>query len=204
MHPPLRARSGQRTLSQPLTRDQRPDPPSAGSEKRIEVHDKTRLIEVLRETLCAQLGALERRQRDTADGATHEESRAEHAKDTRATEQSYLARGLAERVEQMRATIDTLASFPLRPFDPEEAIAVGALVELADLAATSDPTRPASECWWIVPAGGGLSLDLDAHRVRTVTPAAPLGRALLGLVAGDEVRLDTPRGKRDVEVLRIG
>ena len=67
--------------------------------------DKAAVLCALRERVGADLDALVRRQRDVQAGAVHEEKRAEHAKDTRATEQSYLARGLAERVAELEAVI---------------------------------------------------------------------------------------------------
>ncbi len=45
--------------------------------------DKTALLDSLRERVAADLEALARRQKDAQAGATHDESRAEHAKDTR-------------------------------------------------------------------------------------------------------------------------
>jgi len=43
--------------------------------------------------LAADLDTLERAHRATTEGATHEEAKPENDKDTRALEQSYLARG---------------------------------------------------------------------------------------------------------------
>ena len=77
--------------------------------------DKTALLDSLRERVAADLEALARRQKDAQAGATHDESRAEHAKDTRATEQAYLARGLAERVADLRRT--ATAPSPLSSFE---------------------------------------------------------------------------------------
>ena len=79
--------------------------------------DKAALLESLQARVSADLAALERRQMETQEGATHAESRAEHAKDTRATEQSYLARGLAERVADTRRTCTALATLELRSFE---------------------------------------------------------------------------------------
>ena len=70
--------------------------------------DKARLLRDLRERVASDLDGLVRRQQDAQKGATHEENRAEHGKDTRATEQSYLARGLAARVEEMRQSMSIL------------------------------------------------------------------------------------------------
>ena len=163
--------------------------------------DKSELLDSLRGRIAVDLAALERRQRDTQAGATHEENRAEHAKDTRATEQSYLARGLAERVEDLRRTATALATLQLRSFAPDEPIALTALVLIESQDGESGSAR--RESWFVVPGGGGLELAPSGADVRTVTPRSPLGRSLLGLREGDEGTLLTPRGQRRFEVLEI-
>jgi transcription elongation GreA/GreB family factor len=159
--------------------------------------DKTRLLHDLRERVNSDLAALFRRQQDTQQGATHEENRSEHAKDTRATEQSYLARGLALRVEEMRQTASALEKLDPASFERQDSIALSALVVLRD------PEQAEIETWWLVPGPGGVELFQADLRIRTLTPAAPLGRALIGLHAGDEGSVVTPGGGRDFEVLEI-
>jgi len=159
--------------------------------------DKTRLLRDLREHIASDLEGLIRRQQDTQKGATHEENRAEHAKDTRATEQSYLARGLAARVEEVRRIASNLEKIELTDFDPQTAIGLTALVVLRD---TGDPER---QTWWLLPGPGGIELSQADTRIRTLTPSAPLGKALIGLHTGDEGSLWTPRGERFFEVLEI-
>lgn len=159
--------------------------------------DKGALLALLRTRIEADLEALMRRQQDVQDGATHEESRSEHAKDTRATEQSYLARGLAQRVEDLTRTRDALAVLPLRDFAEDDPIAVCALVTLQDEAETE------AQWVWLVPGASALDLRQDGQTIRTVTPVSPLGRALLGLHAGDQGRLKTPRAERHFEVIGV-
>lgn len=165
--------------------------------------DKQALLEALRARVSRDLEALVRRQQDTARGATHEENRSEHAKDTRATEQSYLARGLAERVADLRVAQDRLAR--LDPVACEDEMRIGALV------AIRDEDTHTLEHWWLVPVAGGIDLESAVelegqratHRIRTVTPAAPLGRSLVGLAVGDEGTFRSPKGERRFEVLEI-
>ena len=163
--------------------------------------DKIRLIDSLRAQVDADLDALERRQIDIQEGATHEESRAEHAKDTRATEQAYLARGLADRVADLRRTRTALATLDVRHFGPNDSIAVSALVTVSSEDDGDD--APACESWFVVPGAGGLELEEAGIRIRTVTPVSPLGRALLGLRQGDQGTVRTPRGERALEVLEV-
>lgn len=165
--------------------------------------EKNALLDALIVQVEDQLTALVRRQQDTADGATHEESRSEHAKDTRATEQSYLARGLAERVEQSRRTVAALHHLELQTFEISDPIAISALVTLET---ESEEGAAKTERWFVVPGAGGLELELEATEsapIRTVTPVSPLGRSLLGLVAGDEGEVRTPRGRRAFEVVDV-
>lgn len=159
--------------------------------------DKSRLLRELRQRVGSDLDALVRRQQDTQRGATHEENRAEHAKDTRATEQSYLARGLAARVEGVRQTADELGKIDLMAFDTQDPIGLTALVVLRDA------DEIGSQTWWLVPGPGGIELSQRDTRVRTLTPTAPLGRALIGLRVGDEGSVSTPRGMRCFEILEI-
>lgn len=167
--------------------------------------DKAALLVLLQSRIAADLEALMRRQQDVQDGATHEESRSEHAKDTRATEQSYLARGLAQRVEDLTRTRDALAVLPLRDFAQDDPIAVCALVTLQNEAETELEAKVEAKVqWvWLVPGASALDLEQNGRAIRTVTPVSPLGRALLGLHVGDEGRLKTPRSKRNFKVLSV-
>lgn len=174
----------------------------------MELIDKVRLLDELRARIAANLDALERRQRDVQAGSTHEESRSEGSKDTRATELSYLARGLAERVAETARTAKALDSLAPRAFAADDAIAVTALVVLSletepDSGSSGQATVSEEQIWWIVASAGGFELEQDGLAIRTITPVSPMGRALLGLQAGDEGSVRTPRGERTFEVLRV-
>ena len=54
---------------------------------------KTQLRDELLAVLAAQLAVADRAHQASLEGATHEEAKPENNKDTRALEQSYLARG---------------------------------------------------------------------------------------------------------------
>jgi transcription elongation GreA/GreB family factor len=159
--------------------------------------DKAGLLLQLRQRVERDLEDLVRRQRDIQLGATHEENRAEHAKDTRATEQSYLARGLAERVEQQREVAGLLATLDPTPCDARGAISLGTVV------VGRDGEDDAIQAWWLIPGVGGVALSQGKRTIRTLTPASPLGRALIGLRVGDEAAYATPRGERILEILEI-
>ncbi len=159
--------------------------------------DKEELRSQLLAQVRADLEALIRTQDDAHKGATHSENRAEHAKDTRATEQSYLARGLAERVEALRETETRLAQLELPAFDPDDPIAPCAVVRVRENAAAEVC------CWWLLPVAGGLSITQGSETIRTLTPASPLGRALAGLGRDESGSFRTPRGEKHFTVLDV-
>ena len=149
--------------------------------------DQPELLDRLRARVAANLESLTASQANVQSGAIHEEHRQEHPKDTRATEASYLARGLAERVESMRDMVAALAAVKIRDFAEDDPIALTALVALEQ----SEGARP---LYFLVPSAGGETLEYDGETIHTVTPEAPVGRALIGQFVGDEIDLELPRG----------
>ncbi len=123
------------------------------------------------------------------EGATHPEARAENDKDTRGLEQSYLARGQAQRVAELEAGVVNVAKMTI---DRMAAVASGALVEVEEAGET---TR-----YFVAPAGGGSVLAGD---VQVITPASPLGRALAGKRVDDEVELKIAGKTRELAIVAI-
>jgi transcription elongation GreA/GreB family factor len=150
--------------------------------------DKRRLLEALLERLQTDLATIEASQSAAQAGATHEETRAEHAKDTRAIEAQYVARGLAERGEVLREAIQALSNLVLDPLPAGDGVAITALVTLED-----DETGIATH-YFLVPKGGGERLEQGGAVVQSLTPASPLGRMLMGRDIGDEIVLERTRG----------
>ncbi len=162
--------------------------------------DKERVLEALRRQVAEDLQAITRSQQASHQGATHEESRAENAKDTRALESTYLARGLAERVAELRNAATALATLVTRHYDPDEEIGLAALVTLE---LERGDAEPQIEHYFITSLAGGLQLEIAGHEVVTLTPRSPLGRALLGKCSDDEVEFRTPQGPRVGTVLSV-
>jgi transcription elongation GreA/GreB family factor len=155
--------------------------------------DKHALRDELARMLAADLDTRERAHSAAREGATHEEARAENDKDTRALEQSYLARGEAVRVEQLRAALAEVQAMPVRSFLEEERAALGALVTLEE--------DGEELVVWLAPQGGGSRLA--GGRVQVVTPASPLGRAILGKVAGDDLTVAVAGRTREPSIVRV-
>jgi transcription elongation GreA/GreB family factor len=159
---------------------------------------KPTLKQELLEIVSRDLDTLVRAHRATREGATHEEAKPENDKDTRALEQSYLARGQAVRIEELRAGVEAISTLTVRAFDAHDPVALGALVTLCD--AGSEGSSGAFVVL-VSPHGGGH--PLAEGRVRVVTPVSPLGRALLGKSAGEQVEMSTGGHQRQLEIVSI-
>jgi len=159
--------------------------------------DATESKSALREELAALLAAdLERRERAyraAREAATHEEAKPENDKDTRALEQSYLARGEAGRVEEMRAGLAEVRGMVVRAFGDGDRATLGALVTVDE-----DGTESA---YFLAPRGGGTRLANGA--VQVVTPSSPLGRALVGKRAGDDVSVALAGKTRELTIVAV-
>ncbi|GAC1535584.1 MAG: hypothetical protein NVS3B10_28650 [Polyangiales bacterium] len=161
---------------------------------RMTIPSKRALRDELASRLAADLDALERAQAVTREGATHEEAKPENDKDTRALEQSYLARGQAKRIEELRAGVAEVAGMPVRVFGAEQPAALGAVV-------TAEEDGRAI-VFFLAPYGGGSRLAEGA--VQVVTPTSPLGRALLGARAGADCAVVLAGGKtRELAITRV-
>lgn len=143
--------------------------------------DKQAVFEAVKRQLEADLQRAQKRARDAADGATHEENRAEGDKDMRATEASYVARGQAGRASEMEEAFVRVSALELLRFKPGARIAISALIELLHDGKTLH--------YFLIPAAGGERVMVDGTEIQTLTPQSPLGRALLGASEGDEAEL---------------
>jgi len=147
---------------------------------------KKELLEALQKTLDTLLAA----HADTREAATHPEAKPENDKDTRALEQSYLARGQALRIEALKAGV---AATGVMSVAACETARVGAVIEVED--EEGEALR-----YFLAPEGGGTKLK---GGVQVVTPASPLGAALTGKREGDEVELVLAGKKRTWSVAAV-
>jgi len=154
---------------------------------------KTALLDELTALLSADLDTRERAHKAALEGATHEEAKPENDKDTRALEQSYLARGEALRIEELRQGLLAVRAVARRAFAPAEPVTAGALVEIEQDEVPSTVL--------LMPYGGGTRLA--AGRVQVVTPQSPLGRALLGKRVGEACEVVLAGRTRALAVLAI-
>ena len=150
---------------------------------------KEALRAALVERLEADLATAKAAHDAAIEGATHEEARPENDKDTRGLEQSYLARGLAQRVAELEAAV---AAVPAMTLAKPARVAIGAVVTVDE---DGDERR-----FFIAMHGGGIELP---GKVTVITPTSPIGRALLGRSVDDECEVAAGGKRRTLVVIQI-
>jgi transcription elongation GreA/GreB family factor len=157
--------------------------------------DKKSLLAKIVERLESERKALAEAALNTYEAATHEESEAEDQYDTRGLEASYLAGAQAKRVAELEQLILVLKFLIPRTFGEDDQISSGALVEL---------DHDGKITWnFILPKGGGMSIDYDGIPIQIVTPQSALGEALISRRAGDLALVDTGKETREFEIISV-
>ncbi len=151
--------------------------------------DKAAILAELLRLVEVDLDVITAGQMASQEGATHAENKAEGDKDMRSTESSYLARGLAKRVLELRTAVSKLSNLRNRVFGEESTIAMSALVLVEDEEAETS-------YYYIAPSGGGIVVEHAGVTVSVITPTSPLARAMIGRQVDDEVELQTPQGPK--------
>jgi transcription elongation GreA/GreB family factor len=142
---------------------------------------KEQLLEAIITALTADLAVLTFAARAAHEAATHEECMPDNEYDTTALEASYIAQGQANRAQEIRAALESYRTLTLTAFDDDTPIRLTALVTLED-------DEGARRRFFLGPQGGGLKIKAGDTEIMVITPASPLGRALLGRMTGDEVQ----------------
>ncbi|MEM7393149.1 MAG: transcription elongation factor GreAB [Verrucomicrobiota bacterium] len=114
--------------------------------------------------------------------ATDNEHKAESKYDTFSLEASYLARGQAQRVEELKASLERFEVLPLKEFEAGDPILLSALVHLA---ADDGDDR----YLFFGPSSGGLEIETEGKTVMVVTKQSPLGQAILGKCEGESFEI---------------
>jgi len=128
--------------------------------------------------------------------ATHEECIPDNKYDTTALEASYIAQGQANRAQEIRGALAGYRALALRTFDDETPIRLTALVTLED-------EEGKLKRFFLGPEAGGLKIVDAGGEIVVITPASPLGRALIGRVAGDEIESGREEGGRSYTIVAV-
>ena len=161
--------------------------------------DKRSLIEQLAASLRRTAQVAEHAEHDAATAARDGATPAEKREDARvALEQQSLAKGHGRRVDKARTEIAALEAFRPPVLGQGARIAVGAIVEIED--------GEEGRTLFLAPVGAGVELTGPGGDgfLSVVTPASPIGRAVLGRRRGETVEVEVrgeARAWRITEVL---
>lgn len=155
------------------------------------------LVEQLEATARTALAARDAAAREAKEGATPDEKR----EDARAAHQlQTMGRASQGRARQALADASALATFRPAALAESAQISVGAIVEIED--ADSGEGRT----FFLAPVGAGVTLTGpggDGH-LSVVTPASPIGKAVLGRRAGDVVDVTVEGDVREWSITYVG
>lgn len=109
-----------------------------------------------------------------------------------------LAKGQALRNERVRAELDALDGFAPQPMGKGSKVGLGALVEIEN--------DESGRTLFIAPVGAGLELtgpDGDGF-FSVVTPASPIGRAVMGKRVGESFEVTLKGDIQEYEITWVG
>jgi len=155
------------------------------------------LVRQLESSARAALASRDAVAAEARDGATPDEKR----EDARAAHQLHsMGRAQQRRAQQALSDADTLLGFRPAAFPPSSTIAIGAIVEIEDAESGEGRT------FFLAPVGAGVTLTGpggDGH-LSVVTPASPIGRAVLGRATGDIVDVTIEGDVREWQITYVG
>ncbi|MDB4956350.1 MAG: GreA/GreB family elongation factor [Myxococcales bacterium] len=155
------------------------------------------LVRQLEASARSALSARDAAAAEAREGATPDEKR----EDARAAHQlGTLGKAQQKRAQQALAEVDALARFRPTPLPATSKIAVGAIVEVEDAETGEGRT------FFLAPVGAGVTLTGPGGDgvLSVVTPASPLGRAVLGRKTGEVVDITVDGELREWQISYVG
>ncbi|MBW2271776.1 MAG: GreA/GreB family elongation factor [Deltaproteobacteria bacterium] len=152
---------------------------------------KAHFVEELRRHYRELISGAHRAESDAGEAADQIQREARRREDSKsAVEAGRMAAGHRQRRQRAKEELESLISFAaegLRELGPRDAVGLGALVDV------SIETDEGSEerTFFVLPVGAGTELHGPGGDgfVSVITPASPVGRALQGARAGDQVEV---------------
>ena len=114
--------------------------------------------------------------------AIDDQSVAETQYDTLAIEASYLAEGQSKRVQEYQEALKAYQQLNSPDFDQNTPIGLTALIQLSK--------DQAGKSWFFIgPFAGGFRCNLDDQLITVITPASPMGQALMDKYQDDDIEI---------------
>jgi transcription elongation GreA/GreB family factor len=155
---------------------------------------KVELIRLILAKLNHDLELFVNAARTAHEAAIDEENQPDNKYDTTALEASYVAQGQANRAQELRRSIETYKQLALSP-DSD-------IVRLTSTITLEDDSGE-QKYVFIGPLEGGLKIFTTSGIVMVITPASPLGKALIGRSSGDTVEIKTGTSSTSYQIIEI-
>ena len=143
---------------------------------------KSKLLDMAISDIEKQIETAERGRQDSIEESKAHKGAMASRYDTFKEEAQYLAGGFAARIQELTPLLAILKSMRMR-VPANSRISGGAIVEVED-ADTGVRSK-----YFILPAGGGNTYEVDGEKYSTLTLQAPLARTLFGKTEGDEAEI---------------
>jgi transcription elongation GreA/GreB family factor len=155
---------------------------------------RTDMIRLIIEKLTADLELIFNAAKTAYMASINEENQPDNKYDTLALEASYVAQGQANRAQEIRRSIETYKHL--------EFLESGGTIRLTSLV-TLDAGNGAIKRVFIGPVAGGLRIATEDDDIMVITPASPLGKALIGKAIYDTVDVKTGDALTEYQVIGI-
>lgn len=157
---------------------------------------KTIIINRIIEEVDTHIKNAERGRLDAIEESKAHKGAMESRYDTFKEEAQYLAGGYAARLVELGKTLGALKS--IRDYSPTVIKGFGyAIVEIKNL---DDGSRSK---YFLLPAGGGNTYEVEGEEITVLNVGAPMARAFIGVVAGDEVEIKIQGTTRRFSVISV-
>lgn len=160
------------------------------------VFDKAQLHKVILAALQSLVDNAQAAVDRAYEAATHEENIAENKYDTLGLEASYLTQGQARRLAECEADLAAFKALKPKGFSENDQVTIGALVKVMD-------ENDREQIFFVGPAAGGVKVRCNGDDIVVITPAAPLGKALLKSCVGDEIEVPVSGKKTCYDIVAI-
>lgn len=157
---------------------------------------KATILDRVIEEVEVQIKTAERGRLDAIEESRAHKGAMESRYDTFKEEAQYLAGGFSSRLQDLGRMLAALRA--VRDHPPTGIRVSGyALIEVENI---EDGSRSK---YFLLPAGGGKTHEVDGEKVTVLNVGTPLARAFIGAVAGDEVEVKIQKTTRRFTVVSL-
>ncbi|PJA32854.1 MAG: transcription elongation factor GreAB [Zetaproteobacteria bacterium CG_4_9_14_3_um_filter_53_7] len=154
--------------------------------------DKSEIVKLIIDQLRLDLSMLEQAVKIARDTATHADCLGSSKYETMGLEASYLAQGQGTRLLEVERSLEYFKR--LNSLEPAVTAGLSALVVLQD-------EQGNQQLLWLAAQAGGLKVLYGQMTVTVITVQSPIGRALIGRVAGDDIETSFSGKNRFYQIL---